>query len=334
MLLRQLWYPPPCFGNTSTALSFKFQSMNKRIRHLFLKYLNNTCTREEFEEVFDYINSQGVIVTDEMIRSVYEEDIGKRRKKKTMLLQVAASIMVITIAVITIVLTRAAPQPLVAENSVQASTSMQTARSESRYLLLPDSTQVWLNAASRLEVPEEFSANERRVNLVGEAYFDVKHADSIPFVITTGKVSTLVIGTAFNIKAYPDQDRVTVSVKRGKVNVRYSDNRVAVLGRGQQVSIETTTTKAKQKTIKEEETAAWQEGNLLFDEETLGDVLAYLEKVYDVSVRLEDLSQKNLQISTSFKREQGIENALTILCRLTDMDMRIEKGNYILKNKL
>jgi transmembrane sensor len=308
--------------------------MNQRVRRLFVKYLNNTCNQEEFEEVFDYINSQGVAFSDEMIRSIYDQDIMDKRRVRTMLLRVAASVLFAGIAIAVVVSTRLNGAHPVPDSAVLNSVSTQTARSENRFIQLPDGTQVWLNAASSLEFPEQFTGVERKVNLTGEAFFDVKHADSVPFIITTGKVSTRVVGTAFNIKAYPDQERVTVSVKRGKVNVSYSDNRVAVLERGQQVSIETKTTQVKQKTIREEETSAWQEGNLLFDDETVGDILAYLEKVYDVTVQLDDVSQKNLHISTSFKRAEGIEKALMVISRLTDTEMRIEKGIYMLKNKL
>ncbi|RYY30981.1 MAG: DUF4974 domain-containing protein [Chitinophagaceae bacterium] len=307
--------------------------MNKRFRRLFLKYLNNTCSRQEMDEVFDYINSQGLEFTDEMIRHVYDQELLERRQSRKLIFQVAASVVMAGIVVLAGIVMTSNSKGIVAGTTVVNSRTSQTARSEKRFLLLPDGTQVWLNAASILEFPEKFSGGERKVSLTGEAFFDVKHADSVPFIITTGKVSTLVVGTAFNIKAYPDQEKITVSVKRGKVNVRYSDNKVAVLERGQQVSIETTTTRAKQKAIKDEETAAWQKGYLLFDDETVGDILAYLEKVYDVSVQFQDSEQKNLHISTSFKREEGIEKALLVICRLTDTEMKIENGIYILKNK-
>src|SRR5439155_2315167 len=104
---------------------------------------------------------------------------------------------------------------------------------EQKYLLLPDSTQVWLNAASSLEFPEAFQSGKREVYLVGEAFFDVKHAENRPFIIHTGNVTTRVVGTAFNIKGYPDQPDVIVSVKRGKVQVSKNEKLVATLTVGQ-----------------------------------------------------------------------------------------------------
>src|SRR5687768_8440035 len=134
--------------------------MNKRIRRLLVKYLNNTCTREEFEEVFDYINSQGVDFTDEMIKEVYHQYIPERRRTRTLLVQVAASVLLIGIAIVAVIGMRLNDDHVIRDKAVLNYVSTQTARSENRYLLLPDGTQVWLNAASTLEFPEQFTGAE------------------------------------------------------------------------------------------------------------------------------------------------------------------------------
>ena len=135
----------------------------------------------------------------------------------------------------------------------------------------------WLNAASTLEFPESFDKNERVVFLEGEAYFDVKHADKVPFIIYTGQVSTEVLGTAFNIKAYPDLEKVTVSVNRGKVKVNYENKQVAMLTHGQQVIINRKVNRIKEKEVKEEESASWQQGKLMYDDYSVADILSDLE---------------------------------------------------------
>ena len=148
--------------------------------------------------------------------------------------------------------------------SVQSLTKKFTERKEQRYLLLPDSTQVWLNAASSLEFPDKFKGNKREVFLTGEAFFDVKHADNSPFLIHTKNVTTTVVGTAFNIRAYPDQKMITVSVSRGKVKVSRNDQLIATLTKGQQVKVNNT--KDKDPVIEEEVAVekinSWQQGDL------------------------------------------------------------------------
>lgn len=335
--------------------------MEERIKYLFRKYLNNTCTKEEFDELFAYMQ---IKENDGFIREVLQEENNnnktsqassayvdefgnlsgllndrtkvsrpppkKRQRKRPLVLAYSVAI-IIAASIFGITYQHKVTSvnndvPLVATHIKKT-----TERSEYKYLLLPDSTQVWLNAASTLDFPENFGPGKREVTLQGEAYFDVKHADKIPFIIYTGKVSTVVMGTAFNIKAYPDLERITVSVQRGKVQVRYSNKQVAMLTKGEEVSIGNATSIIKEKKFKEDEPIAWHEGNLVYDDYTIGDILADLERVYDVTIRIETPQLKNLRVSTSFKRTQGVEKALQILCRLTDTELKQENGAYAIK---
>ncbi|MBO9636511.1 MAG: FecR domain-containing protein, partial [Chitinophagaceae bacterium] len=205
-----------------------------------------------------------------------------------------------------------------------------TERSEFKYLLLPDSTQVWLNAASTLEFPPEFGNNKREVFLSGEAYFDVRHAEKVPFIIHTGKISTTVLGTAFNIKAYEDLSNVTVSVSRGKVRVNYLEKEVATLAPGQQVKVNNNGSGVPDRRSGIGQVAAWQQGNLMYDDETILDIAADLERMYNVSIKVSDIAVRNMRISTSFSRQTGVEQALQIICSLTDRKMVQRKGEYFI----
>jgi ferric-dicitrate binding protein FerR (iron transport regulator) len=190
---------------------------------------------------------------------------------------------------------------------------------------------VWLNAASSLEYPQQFGNDKREVFLSGEAYFDVKHADKLPFIIHTGKVSTMVLGTAFNIKAYPGRENIIVSVSRGKVKVQYDNKDVATLIQGQQVKVKNAASQPVEKKAISLEPTAWQQGNLMYDDETMEDIVAELEQVYDVHIRLQHESIRHVRIATSFRREIGVDQALLILCQLTDTRLKQENGLYIIE---
>lgn len=84
---------------------------------------------------------------------------------------------------------------------------------------LPDGTRIKLNSSSTIVFPEEFPSDIRQVSLVGEAFFDVAEAPSRPFIINTGRFTTTVLGTSFNISAYPSSGEVKVAVLSGKVFV-------------------------------------------------------------------------------------------------------------------
>jgi transmembrane sensor len=243
-------------------------------------------------------------------------------------LLVAASIIIVA-GTIWIIKERGVPRN--EQPSLSSLTKKETDRSESKYLLLEDSTKVWLNAASSLEFPDEFDKNKREVFLSGEAFFDVKHADKIPFVIHTGNVSTTVLGTAFNIKAYPGQKNITVSVSRGKVKVTREDGWETTLVKGQQVRVGENQKELAEKNISVSEVAAWQQGDIVFDDELLADIVADMQRIYNASIRLEDPSLSGLKISTSFRKEIGLEQALQVLCRLTDSELKMVNGIYLIQ---
>lgn len=331
--------------------------MEERLRYLFQRYVDNTCTRKEFEEFLSYISDAG---HDEAIRALIKkiyEDTGKdasshtwvdesgnlilankewrgqknggngNRKKLLSVLAIAACLVVVAVYVYT-------RQAATSETKTLAATTLthkSTARSEYKYVLLPDSTQVWLNAESRLDFPKQFNSTERIVTLSGEAYFDVKHADKIPFKIQTGKVTTTVLGTAFNIKAYPGRKDVIVSVSRGKVKVNFDALEVATLVKGQRVKVSNTDIRLIEKKPVMDEPASWQQGLLAYDDETIADIIADLERVYDVSIRINSEVVREMRISTRLEREKGVEQALQVLSKLTETVLTQSDGQYTIQ---
>lgn len=336
--------------------------MQERIAYLFKKFLNNTCSKEEFEEVFAFIK---MAETDKEIRTLLDltladhhlgeadveqlyvfvnhkgeleeftgnQTISKERVKRKKQKPLQYSIIAFAAFVLAFVLLNYNSKQLknITQEVTIASIKQATERSQYKHLLLPDSTEVWLNAASELEFPKQFNANKREVRLVGEAYFDVKHADKIPFIINTGKVTTEVLGTAFNIKAYPDSDKITVAVKRGKVKVNYINKQVALLGVGEQVSIAVNENIVKEKKLNEVEVSAWQQGKLVYDDYTVEDITKDLERVFGNSIQIASDTVKQLSVSTSFDKEMGLKKILEILCTLTDTRLSVEKNIYLMK---
>jgi ferric-dicitrate binding protein FerR (iron transport regulator) len=330
--------------------------MEERIKYLFRQYLENTCSREELEELFvcvrqsehdailrnriralydairknpslqTYVDEGGNLLFTEPEPGIVVKQPGKKRRPAVMV----AGIFVLAIAGLLWLLNKPA-RPGNTSAALPMLTKKITERSEYKYLLLPDSTQVWLNAGSSLEFPDHFNEGKREVFLSGEAYFDVKHADKIPFIIHTGKISTTVLGTAFNIKAYPGRKNIIVSVSRGKVSVSRDNELIATLIRGQQLKLSSGDNRITEKNIAVTQVAAWQQGNMVYEDERLEDIIADLERMYNVKIRIENASIQNLQISTSFRREIGIEQALEILCKLTDTGLKQTAGEYIIQ---
>ena len=334
--------------------------MEDRIRLLLQKYINDSCSAQELEEFFSYIrNAEHDDTVRMLIRDIYEEikaedetvpsyvdedgklvfgesalsfpmPVVRKSRKRFVLLAAAACTLAIIVGTYFFNGRRSTPAPATAGNHAHI-TKKATERSEYKYMLLPDSTQVWLNASSTLEFPDKFSNNLREVTLSGEAYFDVKHAEDIPFVIHTGKVSTTVLGTAFNIKAYPGFKDIIVSVSRGKVKVTRGDQLLATLTKGQQVKVGSESDDITKKQIDETDVAAWQKGKLVYDDERFEEIVTNLKQIYNADVIVENQNVQNLRVSTTFSRETGIQHALEVLCKLTDTRLKEEKGVYYIK---
>lgn len=98
-----------------------------------------------------------------------------------------------------------------------------TSKGSKSNIKLPDGTEVWLNADSKLSYPENFVGSTREVTLIGEAYFDVVHDTAHPFIIHAGKARILVLGTAFNVRNYPQEKSIETTLMRGKVEVTFTD---------------------------------------------------------------------------------------------------------------
>lgn len=332
--------------------------MEERLKYLFQRYLGNTCTRKEFEEFLAFVSDAGQDKSiRELIKKLYD-DAGKDASSYTYVDESGNLVLtqpewpeqaapgrnrstkkllgLLTVAACTIMVVgysffqqKTTPSEKIATNT--GLTRKSTERSEYKYLLLPDSTQVWLNAESRLDFPPQFEREKRIVILSGEAYFDVKHADKIPFVIQTGKVTTTVLGTAFNIKAYPGRKDVIVSVSRGKVKVNFNDKEVATLIKGQRVKVSHTDIRQVEKKPMVNEPAAWQLGLLAYDDETIEDIMADLERVYDVRIRINEQPVSQMRITTTFERDKGIEQALQVLCKLTETNLKQADGQYTIQ---
>jgi len=153
-------------------------------------------------------------------------------------------------------------------------------------ITLPDGTKVWLNAGSSLKYPMSFAKNERRVRLEGEAFFEVTRDSARPFKVLSKGQEIEVLGTAFNVNAYPDNTAIKTTLVNGKVKLsndkRYSE--AIYLLPGQQ-STNTNNGKIQLANVDTAPFTAWKEGLFYFDETPLADALQQIGRWYNVEVK-------------------------------------------------
>lgn len=177
--------------------------------------------------------------------------------------------------------------------------TISTPRGGQYKLTLPDGTKVWLNAETSLKYPTIFNDEERKVELTGEAYFEVAAAVSnnqkIPFLVHTGNTEVKVLGTHFNINAYADEDEVKTTLVEGKVHVYSVKNRAynLPLSPGQQASWQDE--KADMKLVADadlEQVLAWKNGYFKFQSTELSTIMRQVARWYDVEIVYEGAVEK------------------------------------------
>lgn len=169
-------------------------------------------------------------------------------------------------------------------------------------VMLPDSTMVYLNSGSVLEISDDFES-QRRVTLNGEGYFDVKADKSSPFYILTPKgVIVKVTGTEFNLCCYQDQGDVKLSLVSGSVEVQHGDDTIYKVTEKEEITIFQGNV-LKSATDKTEESVAWTKGKLVFDDTPMTEVIRRLERWYGVEISVEDMRIYNSSFTGEFHSE-------------------------------
>ncbi len=153
-------------------------------------------------------------------------------------------------------------------------------------LTLSDGSTVILNAASTIHYPKRFDSDIRHIKLEGEAFFSVAHDSTKPFLVQTGDLATKVLGTAFNVSAYPRSGQITVSLHQGKVQLENARHQQLVLSPGQQAVYQTSTQHWSRTSFDSLAVSGWKEGYLVFRNADFKTVAQAIERMYGYEVIL------------------------------------------------
>lgn len=161
--------------------------------------------------------------------------------------------------------------------------TISTAKGNQYQLILPDGSKVWLNAASSMRFPTSFKGKERRVEITGEAYFEIAKNPAMPFKIQVGNGEIDVLGTHFNINAYADELTVKTTVLEGSVAVK-KETAQQVLEPGQQAAFSSQGGITLSRNVDVAHETAWKEGFFWFDNTDIYTLMRQVSRWYDVEV--------------------------------------------------
>lgn len=262
-------------------------------------------------------------------------DIASRRARRTTWLSpgrlvplAAAAALIIAVA---FQLTTVDPAPAGGTMAL-STTEMRTGVGEQRTINLSDGSEVKLGAASTLRLADGFGASTREVFLEGQAFLRVKHDSVKPFVVNARGTRAIDLGTAFEVRAYPNED-VRVVVTEGVVEVRSSsasqDSAVLQPGDVAEVPDSGATVIHRQQDV--DRLLGWTRGELAFDDAPLSDVARELERWYDVEVRFEEASLRDRHLTANLRIGESLDEILNIVqTSLSSLGVRAERnGNVV-----
>lgn len=209
--------------------------------------------------------------------------------------------------------------------------SKATARGQKLTFKLPDGSTIMLNSESSVTYKEPFESN-RQVKLIGEAFFDIERDVANPFTISSGTVLTKVLGTSFNIKAYPEANKSIISVLTGKVLIAdQSGNEASLLPNTKGIfQLEKKELLIEQAIVADE--VAWKDGVIVFENKPLSDVVLMLERWYgvDIQVKEKDLLQGKY---TGYYSNASLEKVLDGLSYTSGFDYSLQDKTVIITKK-
>lgn len=192
---------------------------------------------------------------------------------------------------------------------------------------LPDGTQVWLNAASSIRYPTAFSGEERKVEVTGEAYFEVAKNTNMPFrVSVNNKAEIKVLGTHFNVNAYENEKAIATTLLEGSVRVAATEPGNVILQPGQQAQIENASIKII-KNANTDKAIAWKNGLFYFDGASLAEIMRQLERWYDIEVVYEK-GIPDIEFEGEMTKDVSLDGLLVMLGK-TEIHFRIEGRKLI-----
>lgn len=310
-----------------------------------IKYLNRNATAEDLEELDNSISdtekmkefaaqkNNHVLVNmlsgggepDRVLWERIKSNIEKSEKEKTKsderkkypirILRFTASAAAILL-LLTNVLSWLQPKQ----------TLLEVPKGQNAIVYLPDGTKVTLSSDSRLSYPGRFSFFSRKVQLTGEAFFEVTRKSISPFIVSAGEMDVKVLGTKFNVSAYPTDTLITVYLQEGSVCCYGRDNEKdpVFLEPHQQIAFGKKSGTFRMPEVEAEE-PMWTRGVYQLKDKTLGDVIEVFERIYGVKFYVYDTAVRNIRINGSFSREDSLDDILSAIN--SDKKLKITRKN-------
>jgi transmembrane sensor len=207
---------------------------------------------------------------------------------------------------------------------------LETPRGGQYKLVLPDGTKVWLNSSSRLTYTILFTGKERQVKLIGEAYFEVAKDPSKPFKVFTSHQIVEVLGTHFNISAYPEENKDQTTLLEGKVKIHHKKSN-RTMKPGQEAILNYKDHKIELHKADIEKNMAWKNDEFIFNGENLQSIMRSISRWYDVDIVFQNNGDQSKYWGT-VSRKKNLSSVLKMLESTGKIKFQIKGRRIIAMN--
>jgi len=329
------------------------QREQNRLGYLIKQYADNLSTKEEMDELFsliadarsdtnfnqEFLKVWNGIHPEEQLHSIDKNQLFDEIETKISVSSIrqpkflwAKVVAVLVVAFGAGLMYYYLSAPVVKKKNAPVASANQLTRSSHSLIKLPDGSSVLLNNNSRLNYTT-FNEDNREVTLSGEAYFDIAKDKMHPFVIHTGKLKTRVLGTAFNIRAYPEENDVTVTVTKGKVEVGMENKTLGIITPNQQISFNKHNGSTVQQQVYADSILVWKQNDLVFDNTNFEEAAVIISSRFNVTMNFANEALKQCRFTASFLNENNIDQVLTVLCDVNNATYEKKNDTIIIKGE-
>lgn len=306
--------------------------------NILAKYFDQTATTAELEEINTWLeehpenevllkqyhkiwsaSNEKVKNFKPNVKAAWEQIEPKLlvKKKQPNYLRIAAAAVGILLISTYLILSNSKPLEYLSFKS-EAATQTKT---------LADGSTVTLNSFSHLEYPEEFESGERRIKLIGEAFFDIAKNPDKPFIIEANGTEIKVLGTSFNVTAR--DENVKVSVNSGTVEFKKTEKKKVILEKGDEAIYESKKDTIRAAPILDRNVFAYKTKVFEFKNTKIEEVVSTLNKGYKSNIKLDGNNWENYALTTKFENE-NLSEALGIIAQTLDLKIENKDKTYIL----
>lgn len=268
---------------------------------------------EHSEENLREFNAQRKLF--DMINFMQEEENAKHIKSaSSKRIHIHSLIKVAAAVILTFLITQIYHQYTIHHEKPSALCSVHAPAGQRTQITLPDGTTVWLNACTTLKYPSSFaSSGPRRVSLNGEAYFEVTRQTNNPFIVETNNYNIEVLGTHFNVEAYPYTTKFETCLMEGcvKVTSKGKKNDSVTLKPHEMVSLEKG--RLKVSAVTDYNAYLWKEGIISIRNQSFSDIMQTFEKYFAIRILIKNKNVLKYSYTGKFRQTDGIDYALRIL---------------------